>query len=221
MAQDKMKWQLTGLPHNQIFATYPYLRVLYNEAVDLHADDISHRPLSPEQIMAFIVYTYHIRSPFVKDASMHKRRAQVLEHLGFQLGKDVSEEMAQLITMQNLFVNRLALHFCKNENNFKWIELIRKQEMLDDVWLVLKEETAGTEKKSAVEILSQKQKVDKQSKETVADIMQLSNELFAGDVDLVDYVSSQVIAEKRVALITPERVAAMSAADIKKQLQGE
>lgn len=152
---------------------------------------------------------------------MHKRRAQVLEHLGFQLGKDVSEEMAQLITMQNLFVNRLALHFCKNENNFKWIELIRKQEMLDDVWLVLKEETAGTEKKSAVEILSQKQKVDKQSKETVADIMQLSNELFAGDVDLVDYVSSQVIAEKRVALITPERVAAMSAADIKKQLQGE
>ena len=93
--------------------------------------------------------------------------------------------------------------------------------MLDDVWLVLKEETAGTEKKSAVEILSQKQKVDKQSKETVADIMQLSNELFAGDVDLVDYVSSQVIAEKRVALITPERVAAMSAADIKKQLQGE
>lgn len=230
----KMKWRLRDHKQDQIFLTYPDLQALYNEvrmmvedsggylsiegvkgAQPSYAERV-HPGLSPQDLMCFIIYVYHIGSPLIHEVSMHKRRAKALGLIGttIETSADLekNKQLVQYIVGANSFVNRVALHLCKFENNFKWIELCRKQDMLDDVFLTLKEEQTGTEKKSANEILKIKLDIEKQAEGLQQRIQQLAQDIFMNDMQLIDYSASHVILEQRKALITPERVVAASKA---------
>lgn len=223
----KMKWRLRDHQPSGIFKVYPDLQVLYNEVRMMVQDTPSsnileneeepwearnHKGMSPQELMCFIVWSYHIGSPLVQEVSMHKRRAKALGFIGtpIETAEDLqrNKPLVQYIVGANSFVNRVALHLCKFENNFKWIELCRKQDMMDDVFLTLKEEQMGTEKKSANEILKIKLEIESKAEALTNKINQLAQEIFMGDLQLIDYAASHVILEQRKALISPERVVA-------------
>lgn len=219
----KMKWDIKHTPINKLLKTYPDLQIIFKEAVEIHPDTIEHSPLTPEEVMAFVVYTYHIKSPFAKETSIHKRRIEVLKELGFTIGneKELREntDLVQFIVGSNGFVNRLALHFCKLENSVDWIELCSLQEMLDDVYLTLKEETEGTDKKSAQEILKLKIEIRQKAQPFREQMRTISRELFSGDEEIINQVASHIILEKRKRLLVPEDIAKMPVSEVIAELK--
>jgi hypothetical protein len=117
-------------------------------------------------------------------------------------------ELIQFVTGTNDFVNRLALHYCKLQNNFDWMELCSLQDLLDDVDLTLKQESEGAGNKSANEMLKIKLDIREKSKKTRDEMRTISTVLFMNDSQLINYAASQMILEKRKPIITPERFVA-------------
>jgi hypothetical protein len=228
----KMRWKLREHPNpvNTLFSIYPDLEVLYNEVKMMYGDEVSffaafgeeedekkprslHEGLSPQQLMAFIVYAYHIHSPLSTEMSMHKRRGNALELIGFTdiktaEGLEREKVLVQYIVGRNSFVNRLALHFCKFENNFDWIELCRQLDLIDQVFLTQNEEMLGTEKKSANEILDIKLKIESKLDGMRTRATRLAKEIFNNDTNLINYAAAHLILEKRKPIISPERYVA-------------
>lgn len=202
-----MNYDLSNI--SQLFKTYPVLEAIYNEAVELHevADKEAEHPLSKEELMGFIVLSYHVHSSLAKELSIHKKRQQALAEFGYVIKteKDIQEhpELAALIVGRNEFVNRLGLHFAKQENLFDWIELCRLSDMLDDVYLALKED-AGSGKLSVTELLLKKTKLESETEPIRLKIKQIAQSIFSGDDNLLNLTASHVILEKRIKIISPE-----------------
>lgn len=212
-----LKYNLRGISLADLFKTYPELYSLYTESlaiVNVPKGENPHIALTAEQAVALVVYTYHQSSPLVRQyANMHLRRRESLKLLEFTLesAEDLinNPDIAQYITGANRFVNHMAIQFCKFEpNSSKWVELCRKQDMLDDVFLVLKEDQAGAGKKSAAEVLAVKMKLEEQGESLQVRINQLSTEIFAGDTGLTPLAAAHVIMEQRKPVISPERYVA-------------
>jgi len=202
-------YKLSDVPVKQLFATYPELEVIYDEAATIHKSTgstlIEHSPLSKEELMYFIVLSYHLHSKLARESSIHKRRRQALSGIGIEITEKSSQGLVALVLGKNEFVNRLALIFCKYENSPAWIELCAIQDILDDVFLTLKLESEGTEKKSANEMLKIKLEVNAKAESLRQKSKQLSAELFMGDSNLNNLSASQMLLEERIKIITPER----------------
>lgn len=212
-----MKWDVKSTPTNELFSTYPDIEIMYLEVnAMMQGTGIKtiHTPLSPQEIMAFIIYAYHLRSPLVTAfPSIHKRRLEALRCVGYTpvsvQGQQPDKNLMDIIVGANDYVNRLALHFCKFENNYAWITLCREQDILDDVLLTLKQESDGTEKKSAQEILKIKLDIRQKAQDVESKIERLSQELFRDDHNLLNFAASHILLEKR-RMITPEDMAIIS-----------
>lgn len=203
-----MKWDLQNTPISELFVKFNDLFQLYNEVFLLCGRPSEpHEGISKEQIVSLVVYTYHINSPLVQqEASIHKRRYKALTLLGIEV-KEPLEKSPYLpyVVGDNTFLNRLALQFCKLEDNFKWIELVRKSEMSDDIFLTLKLEMAGSGNKSANDIMKIKLDIEAKAEGLQNRIQQLASEIFRNDSHLLNIAASHEILEKRKAIITPER----------------
>jgi len=213
-----MKYSFKHLTHaNQVFLEYPLLKTIYYEAVDLHqlnGGSVIHPPLSPEQIMMFIVYAYWEKSEIATELSIHKRRQLALELIGFELKTleqmEANKNLVAMVVGASEFNNRLALHFCKMHNNIDWIELCRLQDLVDDAFLAAKEEVPESEKgrpMTATELLLKKAELEKRLEPFRNTIRTLASQIFAGDKDLLNMASSHLILEKRKRIITPENYA--------------
>ena len=202
-------YKILEVEPKEILKTYRELETIYNESVTIYKsiglNTVSHNPLDKESLMWFIVAVYHLQSPFVRESSIHKRRKQALEKLGYSVTTASDKELLELVVGKNEFVNRLALIFCKYENSPAWIELCATQDILDDVFLTLKLESEGTDKKSANEMLKIKLEVNSKAEGLRQKMRSLSNELFAGDNSLNNLSASQILLEERIKIITPER----------------
>ena len=149
-----LKYDLRATPIDKLFEVYPDLYVLYSEVISFawKGKATPHKGLTAEQAVALVVYSYHHTSPLVKQfASMHERRREALKLLSYTIetAADLQKkaEYVPYILGANPFINHLAIHLCKFEkNSHKWIELCRKQDMLDDVFMTLKEEIGGDRK---------------------------------------------------------------------------
>lgn len=202
-----------------LFKTYPNLKSIYEEVCEIHesaGEEVEH-PLTEEELLAFIVLSYHIKSPLSRELSIHKKRQMALTELGYTIKteQDINSnpELAKLIIGRNQFVNRLALHFAKGENSFDWLELCRLSDMLDDVFLALKEDASGS-KLSSTELLLKKTKLESETEPIRLRIKQLAQTIFAGDDNLLNLTASHVILEQRIRILSPESYAkAMKAAD--------
>lgn len=211
-----LKYDLRSTPIDQVFSKYNDLFQLYQGTYAFveKSNDSPHPGLSAEQAMCMVVYSYHQSSPLVRQyASMHQRRKEALKLLEFTIerAEDLvrNKDIIQYIRGSNRFVNHLAIQFCKFEpNSHKWIELCRKQDVLDDVFLALKTDTEGTEKKSAVELLTLKLTLESKAEGLQTRINQLASEIFAGDDNLSLMAAAHDILEKRKAILTPERAVA-------------
>jgi len=207
------KYNLRETPIDDLFSVYPELYALYSETLAIlgKGKQSPHKGLTAEQAVALVVYSYHHTSPLVKQfASMHERRKEALKLLSYTIetAKDLERqpEIVTYIIGANPFINHLAISLCKFEpNSHKWIELCRKQDMLDDVFLTLKEEIGGTEKKSAAEMLSIKMKLEEQAEGLQRRINQLASEMFTGDSELTLMAAAHDILEKRKPIISVGR----------------
>lgn len=202
-------YSIADVKPKEIFKKYPELKNVYDEAINIYTSvsdkEINHEPLSPQELMWFIVGVYHLKSALIRESSIHKRRRQALSQLGYEIKQDSDKALVSLVVGQSEFVNRLALIFCKYENSPAWIELCATQDILDDVFLTLKLESEGTDKKSANEMLKIKLEVNTKAEGLRLKMRQLSNELFVGDSALNNYSASQILLEERIKVITPER----------------
>ncbi len=218
----KLKYQLRDIKLKDTFLEYPALEEIYNEVYILWGEKPEHAPLTKQELMAFIVYAYDLQSPLCQEPSIHKRRAKSMELIGYPVITEADfkgkTEQVSLIVGSNEFVNRLALHYCKLQNSFDWIELCSLQDILDDVDITLKSESAGTEKKSAQEILKLKLEIRQKSKGTRDEMRTLASGLFMNDVNLLNFAASHVILEKRKPLIIPERIVAKKREDARAQV---
>lgn len=212
MIFDSFKYDLRSIPIGKVFDKYPDLYQLYAETLAVvNSDKSPHDGLTAEQVVCLVVYAYHHTSPLVRQyASMHIRRKEALKLLSFTLenAEDLvkQEGILPYIIGANKFVNHLAIQFCKFEpNSHKWIELCRKQDMLDDVFLALKGDLDGNEKKTAAEILTIKMKLEQQAEGLQIRINQLASEIFSGDTELTPLAAAHSILEKRKPIISPAR----------------
>jgi hypothetical protein len=208
-----MRYNLTNI--KGLLDAYPDLKTIYREAVSMHpSNELPINDfLTADEIMAFVVHSYHLQSDLVrKEPSSHKRRQQALFTIGYTIktAEDIEKNPAlvELIVGRNDFVNRLALHFCKFENSIDWIELCSLQDIMDDVELTLRSESEGTDKKSAQEILKLKLEIREKATKTRAEMRNLAINLFSNDVRLLDYAASHMILEKRTRIISPESYSA-------------
>lgn len=213
-----MKYDFKQMTHvNQLFLEYPILKTIYSEAVELHlasGESVEHAPLSNEQLMMFIVYSYWEHSEIAPTPSIHQRRQQALTLLGFELTTEEqmkdNRNLVAMIIGASEFNNRLALHFCKMHNNIDWIELCRLQDIVDDTFLALKEEAPESEKgkqMTATELLIKKVQLEEKMKPIRETMRQLAASIFSGDKDLLSMAASHLILEKRRRIITPEHYA--------------
>lgn len=203
-----MRWDLQNTPPSELFTIYNDLFQLYSEVHLLCGRPKDpHKHITKEQIISLVVYTYHINSPLVQqEASIHKRRYKALTLMGIEIKEPIEKSQHfNYIIGNNTFLNRLALQFCKLEDNFKWIELIRKSEMADDIFLTLKLEMQGAGAKSANDIMKIKLDIEAKAEGLQNRIQQLASEIFRQDSNLLNMVASHEILEKRKAIITPER----------------
>lgn len=211
-----MKYDFVATPTDQIFTAYPDLFKLYEETCSLlnyapyrNPENCPHAPLSGEEICMLVVYVYHQKSPLIDTASMYARRGLALKKMGIVITEDDLNKPSifPFIAGSNSFLNHLAIRFCKLEPNaFDWLELCRLLDVIDDIYLTLKMEQYGTEKKGANEILKIKLDIDEKSRNFRDRASVLSKKIFAGDSELINLVGEHNIFEKRMALITPERV---------------
>lgn len=204
-----MKWDLKTLPYDKVFDTYPELFTIYQEVVLMQTSPPNHDPLHAAQLMKFVVFSYDLNSPIIREASIHKRRAEALQLVGFSITTEEElqrhRDLVPFIIGTNTFVNRLCIHYCKLQNNFDWLELCSLQDILDDVDITLKEETGGTEKLSAQQVLKLKLEIRDKSTKIRDEMRVISNRLFMNDDNMLNYAAGHSILEKRLPIITPER----------------
>ena len=89
----------------------------------------------------------------------------------------------------------LIFRFLRFENNIDWCELCALTELYFDYQKVISEETAGSDKKTAADIMDKKLAARTKSKGLKDEMNALSLSVFKADVSLMDYVGSSIVKE--------------------------
>lgn len=214
----RMKYNIHSLaPDQHVFEAYPMLRIMFEEVVTDFPEDKAWRTYIDEnQLVKYIVYTYHRLSPLVaKIPSIIERKKEALILAGVNLESlthilEAKELIGKIILSRHEFTSHLSLQFLKQEDSLTWLELNRVMESYEDALHTAQKESEGTEKKSAVEIATLKAKLYEATQIYRNRIEELSDKLFKQDLALQDFINSNILAGKRKPLITPEHFATLS-----------
>lgn len=214
-----MKYPIHTIPPAQLFLKQPFLEAIFAETLEQYEDKKWEEFISSEQLMRYVVYVYHRKSPLAErlgDISLRKKTA--LELCGIDLKEMDKDERSKvfftnLILSHHLFTSALSLNFLKFENNLKWTQLVRAMEAWEDVLFQMQQDPEGTEKKSSVEIAKIKTDLYKNAQLYRQDIDRLSAELMQEDMQLQNALSGHLFIQKRkrrllipedYAILTPE-----------------
>lgn len=213
----EMKYPIRLIQEGKLFEKIPFLKSLLDETLEDCPAKKWKSYISEEQIMRYIIYVYHRKSPLAdRMGDIVLRKKTALELVGVDLLKadknsEAKKFFSLLIISHNDFVNRLSLNFLKFENNLKWTQLVRAMEAWEDVLYQLQQDAEGTDKKSSVEIAKIKADLYKNAQLYRQDIDRLSAELMQEDIALQNAISSHLmIQQKKRRLITPEDYAILS-----------
>lgn len=223
----EMKYAVYSTPDSKLFASIPILKDIYTDSLEYVSQSKSPESLekamawqnymTPEQLMKYIVYVYHRKSPLAERiAHIVTRKKTALELVGLNLPKlDKSEDakpvIQSMIISHHELCNHLALNFLKFENNIKWMQLVRAMEAWEDALFQMQQESEGTKSKSAVDIAAVKTKLYQGAKQYQDDINRLAAELMQEDISLSNVISGHLFIEKnRKRLIVPEDYASLT-----------
>lgn len=206
----RIKWAIHKLPEKtNILKEFDDLNQIYQESLQFGIANSCSEYLNPSQLIKFIVYTYHYPSPFAqKVADVAERKKKVLREIGIDLIKAEKNETAKaffvgLITSRNEFVSHLSLHFLKLENNLRWLEACRLNELIMNTYLMLQD--GDSKNQNAAQFAKSQAEAYEKSKNYRKDYDRICKELMSDDLALQDYMAGHILREKRKVICSPER----------------
>lgn len=200
----KMRWNVLIPKEESVLETYPDLAAIFE---DMRDDLIGVEGMKVDEIVRYIALVYHIKSPLIQreeNVLQRKKRAMLI------IGKTVdakgffNEKILRVIANQNPATIDLIFRFLRFENNIDWCELCALTELYYDYQKVISEETIGSDKKTAADIMDKKLAARTKSKGLKDEMNALSLSVFKGDIDLMDYVGSTIIREDIKLRLTME-----------------
>jgi len=180
---------------------------LANMFSDLKPQLSSFEELTADQVIRYIILTYHFQSPLVQSkADLMWRKKQAMMLAGVKPNKDgfFNEEAMKVIANQNPFAIELKMRFIRFENNLDWVELSALTEVYYDYIRTISDESQSVGNKTASDVFKVKQAIIKESEGLKTKIDMLSSKVFKGDVDLANYVGSTIIKEEKRLRVSPE-----------------
>jgi hypothetical protein len=179
----------------------------------------SFETLTSDQVVRYIVLTYHFQSPLVQSkADLMWRKKQAMLLAGVKTNQDgfFCEEAMNIIANRNAAAIDLKMRFIRFENNLDWVELSALTEVYYDYIRTISDESQSTGNKTASDIFKVKQAIIKESEGLKNKIDTLSSKVFKGDIELANYIGSTIVKEERRLRLSPELNA-----EIKSQTNGK
>jgi hypothetical protein len=179
----------------------------------------SFETLTSDQVVRYIVLTYHFQSPLVQSkADLMWRKKQAMLLAGVKTNNDgfFCDEAMNVIANRNAAAIDLKMRFIRFENNLDWVELSALTEVYYDYIRTISDESQSTANKTASDIFKVKQAIIKESEGLKNKIDTLSSKVFKGDIELANYIGSTIVKEERRLRLSPELNA-----EIKSQTNGK
>lgn len=196
-----MKWNLYGIPKTiPITQEFPELKEIFQEWLDEAKHGLGY--LTKDQVIRYIIFTYHKQSPLIKkvvDIMMRKKAALQLAGVE-QLDH---EEVVEMVGNENRYVTEAIITFLKFERDIDYMALTMQIEAYYSWNKAIMEDTNKTTD------LKNRTVVFKTIKELKTNIDDLSESVFRGDTTLANHMAVSQVLEAR-KLITPEQYAAKS-----------
>jgi len=200
----KMKWNVLIPKKQSVLETYPDLAAIFE---DMREQLISVDGMKSDEIVRYICLVYHLKSPLIqREENLMQRKKRAMQIVGMTIDAKgfFSQPINAIIANQNLATIDLIFRFLRFENNIDWCELCALTELYYDYQKVISEETVGTDKKTAADIMDRKLAARTKSKGLKDEMNALSLSVFKGDIDLRDYVGSTIVREDIRLRLTPE-----------------
>lgn len=199
----KCRWRIDTVPTSEkIYEHYPELADVFKPILKAYTE--ASAPLSDDQLIRYIVLTYHRFSPYaINEQNIIKRKIEVCEYIWLDTNKP---QIEAVIANKNRFVNNAAIYFLKQEGDMDWLEL---QQYLDAYFQIMEALTDGTtesEKKTTPQDIAKvKLAIVKDMKEIKREIEVLSARVFRDDNDLLGHVERYKRSEEESFIIlSPE-----------------
>jgi hypothetical protein len=198
----KCRWRIDNVPKDKkVYEEYPELFEIFSPIIEAYAkaDDIG---ISLDLLIRYVVAVYHRYSPYaIQEQNIVKRKIDVCDLIGLPTNKS---ETVNIIANQNRLANNAAMHFLKQEN-MEWAELQQYLNAYFQIMGALTDDTVQDTTKTVQDIAKVKLGIVKEMKGIKQEIEQLSSKVFAGDIDLVNYVEQYKKAEEaNFQIIMPE-----------------
>lgn len=180
-----MRWRIDTAPAKN----YPDLMDRFIEFGGFKTDSLSN-----DQLIKYIVFCYHRRSPFVeKIENLIERKAEVMNRLKVGTDKDgyFAKDVQDIIRSSDDKVGKMIIQFCKFENSLVYTALIQTQEAYFKLFEQMNAVISDTkESKDVADVLIKLEKIEDRMKK-------LANELFLQDKEQANFVAStQVVAAR-------------------------
>lgn len=181
-----MKWRVDTSPAKN----YPDLMDRFIEFGGFKTDT-----LSADQLIKYIVFCYHRRSPFVeKIENLIERKAEVMNYLKVGTDKDgyFAKDVQDIIRSSDDKVGKMIIQFCKFENSLVYTALIQTQEAYFKLFEQMNAVISDTkESKDVADVLIKLEKIEDRMKK-------LANELFLQDKEQANFVASTQVVAARI-----------------------
>lgn len=159
--------------------------------------------VTEDQLIRYVCYAYDRKSPLAQESDVVEKKIQAMNLAGVKLSKDDKENSAwRIIFHLNPIAVSCKMQFCKYQNSLAWRQLMIKMDALDNVERAMTGDNQS-KSKSPVEIAKVIAEVSEKMKPLERDILELSDKVFGGDVDMSDHLAS-FIEDSKNWVITPE-----------------
>jgi len=200
----KMKYNVLIPLSESVLDIYPDLDAMFS---DMKPQLKSVPEMSPDQAVRYIALVYDPRSPLVdreENLLWRKKRAMIL--IGAKTDKkgNFSKAIASVIANQNMVIIDLKMRFFKFMNNLKWMQLTNCLELFFENQRIIGQAIDNDGKKSPDELMKVRLSTQKDGELLEAKLEKLANELFIGDLDVLNYVGSTIVKEDISSKLTPE-----------------
>lgn len=189
-----MRWNIKEVPDNvAVMVKFPELYQIFQE---YEKQSFEIPAMTTDQIVRYIIYVYHKRSPLVKKISdIFQRKYQALVYVGV---RDFEKDYIKAFyTNENQHVVNAIMLFLKFEADMDYMALT----MQTETYYNWNQAIASDSSKSAD--MKNNTTIFKTIRELREEIERLAEKVFHGDTNLVDFVAQQKVLSERKK-ITPE-----------------
>ncbi len=174
--------------------------------------------LDNNAVLRYIIYLYDKFSPLISEKNIIKRKMLAAHLAGFEMiEKKYPELIEQVITGRNIYVNRMACVYIRNQRDIQYASLITGLSMFyDNLAQLSKPSTAEDD----MESLNRKATLFNHTMKMISTLEETAVETFSGDIQLM-YEADEIEQEEKQKIQSyPEYIAAMRASgDLAKEFK--